>query len=160
MDLESGDIVYSVFKELDYSTSLIDGPNAQTNFGEVFRKAAAAANKDAEIWVDYAQYTPSYEAPASFIACPIFDGNEKIGVAMFQMPIDRLNTIMSERAGLGETCETYLVGPDELMRSDSYLDPKNHSVVASFRKPETGKVTTAAAKAALSGKSGAEVIMD
>jgi methyl-accepting chemotaxis protein len=28
VDPETGDIVYSVFKELDYSTSLIDGPYA------------------------------------------------------------------------------------------------------------------------------------
>ena len=160
VDIESGDIVYSVFKELDFSTSLIDGPNAQTNFGEAFRKAADATTQDAVVLVDYAQYTPSYEAPAGFIASPIFDGDEKIGVAMFQMPIDRLNTIMSERAGLGETGETYLVGPDDLMRSDSYLDPKHHSVVASFKKPESGKVVTTASKAGLEGKIGAEVILD
>jgi len=160
VDIASGDIVYSVFKELDYSTSLIDGPNAQTNFGEAFRKSAAATAHDAVVMVDYAQYTPSYEAPAGFIASPIFDGDEKIGVAMFQMPIDRLNAIMSERAGLGETGETYLVGPDELMRSDSHLDPKHHSVVASFKKPETGKVATVAAKAGLGGQTGAQVIID
>jgi methyl-accepting chemotaxis protein len=112
------------------------------------------------VLVDYARYAPSYEAPAGFIASPIFDGGEKIGVAIFQMPIDRLNTIMGERAGLGRTGETYLVGPDELMRSDSYLDPENHSVVASFKRPATGKVSTAAAKAALAGNTGAEVIMD
>jgi methyl-accepting chemotaxis protein len=160
VDIESGDIVYSVFKELDFSTSLIDGPNAQTNFGEAFRKAAAATATDAVVMVDYAQYTPSYEAPAGFIASPIFDGDKKIGVAMFQMPIDRLNAIMGERAGLGKTGETYLVGPDELMRSDSYLDSKHHSVVASFKNPETGRVATAAAKAGLGGKTGAQVIID
>ena len=160
VDIDSGDIVYSVFKELDFSTSLIDGPNAQTNFGEAFRKAAASTNRDTVILADYSQYTPSYEAPAGFIASPIFDGNEKIGVAMFQLPIDRLNTIMSERAGLGESGETYLVGPDELMRSDSYLDPKHHSVIASFKDPESGKVATEAAKEGLAGKTGAKVIID
>jgi methyl-accepting chemotaxis protein len=160
VDPDSGDIVYTVFKELDFSTSLIDGPNARTNFGEAFRMANAAGNKDAVILVDYAPYLPSYEAPAGFIASPIFDGDKKIGIAMFQMPIDRLNAVMGERAGLGETGETYLVGPDKLMRSDSFLDPKNHSVTASFRNPERGKVETAAAAAALDGKTGAEVIID
>ena len=160
VDLKSGDIVYSVFKELDYSTSLIDGPYADTNFGEAFRRAAKADSKDDVVLVDYAQYTPSYEAAASFIASPIFDGDEKIGVAMFQMPIDRLNTIMGERAGLGATGETYLVGQDGLMRSDSYLDPEHHSVLASFRSPEKGRVDTAATRAAVSGQTGADVIID
>ena len=160
VDSESGDIVYSVFKELDYSTSLIDGPYSQTNFGEAFRMANAATDKDAVFLVDYEQYTPSYEAPASFIASPIFDGDEKVGVAIFQMPIDRLNTIMGERAGLGETGETYLVGPDTLMRSDSYLDPEFHNVIASFKDPERGSVETNATRSALEGKTGTEVIIN
>jgi methyl-accepting chemotaxis protein len=159
-DPETGDIVYSVFKELDYSTSLIDGPYAETNFGAAFRAASAAGNKDAVVLVDYARYAPSYDAPASFIASPIFDGDVKVGVVLFQMPIDRLNAIMGERSGLGATGETYLVGPDLLMRSDSYLDPQHHSVVASFRHPEAGRVDTAAVRACLAGKSGAEVVSD
>lgn len=160
VDSNSGDIVYSVFKELDYTTSLINGPYAQTNFGEAFRMANASANKNQVVLVDYKQYTPSYEAPAGFIASPIFDGDEKVGVAIFQMPIDRLNAIMSDRSGLGETGETYLVGEDLLMRSDSYIDPVNHTVSASFRNKNLGKVETVAAKNATTGKSGAEVIID
>jgi len=160
VDQASGDIVYSVFKELDYTTSLLDGPYAQTNFGEAFRKAVSAANKDDVIIVDFAQYFPSYEAPAGFVASPIYDGEEKIGVAMFQFPIDSLNTIMGERAGMGKSGETYLVGSDKLMRSDSYLDPKNHTVNASFRHPEKGKVDTKASQKALSGKTSEEIIID
>ena len=84
----------------------------------------------------------------------MFDGDEKVGVALFQMPIDRLIAMMSERAGLGETGETYLVGPDNLMRSDSYLDPVNYSVAASFRHPETGSVETEAVSKALADETG------
>ena len=160
VDIQTGDIVYSVFKELDYGTSLLDGPYAQTNFGEAFRQAKDASQQDAVVLVDYARYTPSYEAPASFIASPIFDGQEKIGVAMFQMPIDRVNAIMGERAGLGISGETYLVGPDFLMRSDSYLDPTHHSVIASFRAPEQGRVETMASREALSGDTNTKVILD
>ncbi len=157
-DPETGDIVYSVFKELDYTTSLINGPYAGTNFGEAFRRANQLTDKDAVVLVDFEQYPPSYEAPASFIASPIFDGGEKIGVALFQMPLDRITEVMSQRAGLGKTGETYLVGPDFLMRSDSYLDPENRSVAASFRNPGKGKVETEASRAALAGRTGMDVI--
>jgi len=160
LDPETGDIVYSVFKELDFATSLIDGPYANTNFAEAFRQARDLEGDDAYAFVDFKQYLPSYHAPASFIASPIFEGGEVIGVLVFQMPIDRINKVMSERAGLGDTGETYLVGQDNLMRSDSYLDPKNRSVVASFRNPENGRVDTAATKAALAGNAGAGIIVD
>ena len=158
VDPDTGDIVYSVFKELDFTTSLINGPYANTNFGEAFRRANGANDKDAVVLVDFAQYPPSYEAPASFIASPIFDGGKKVGIALFQMPLDRITDVMRERAGLGETGETYLVGPDYLMRSDSYRAPETHSVVGSFKDPEECKVETGAARAALSGRSGAELI--
>jgi len=160
VDSASGDIIYSVFKELDYTTSLIDGPYAQTNFGKAFRRANAAQYKDAIVMVDFAQYFPSYNAPAGFVASPIYDGKDKVGVAIFQFPIDILNGIMAERAGMGETGETYLVGSDKLMRSDSYLDPTHHSVAASFRYPQKGKVDTDATKAALSGQTDEKIIID
>ena len=158
VDIQSGTIMYTVFKELDFTTSLTTGPYADTNFGEDFRTAAAFSRPDQFALVDYRRYTPSYEDPASFIASPIFDGDRKIGVAMFQMPIGRLNEIMGERAGLGESGESYIVGPDFLMRSDSFLDPEHRSVAASFHHPETGKVDTEAVRAALSGKTGVGIL--
>lgn len=159
VDPKSGDIVYSVFKELDYATSLKDGPYASTNFAAAFQ-SALKLNKGEFAFVDFAQYRPSYDAPASFIASPIYEGAALQGVLVFQMPLDRITAIMSQRGGLGKTGETYLVGKDNLMRSDSFLDPENHSVVASFRNPEKGSVKTKASQAALDGQAGAEIVMD
>jgi len=159
VDIETGDVVYSVFKELDYATSLTTGPYAKTGLAEAFRRAAVA-DKGVSVFVDYANYMPSYDAPAGFVASPVFDGDKKVGVAIFQFPIDTLNTIMTERAGLGETGQSYLVGADKLMRSDSYLDPEQRSVLASFRNPDKGQVDTRASQEALAGKTGAEVVID
>lgn len=153
VDINSGDIVYSVYKELDYATSLLTGPYQNTNFAEAFRQAKALTVPDSYVIVDYKQYVPSYNAPASFIASPIWENDEKIGVAVFQMPIDRLNTIMASRDGLGQTGETFLVGSDGLMRSDSLHDPENYSVVSSFKNKNT--VKSRAIEMALNGESGA-----
>jgi len=124
VDPDSGDIVYSVFKELDYSTSMINGPYANTGIGEAFRAANSLNRADGVALIDFKPYTPSYEAAASFIASPIYDGNEKIGVLIFQMPIGKINAIMTSHEkwkdiGLGDSGETYLVGPDMKARSMS-----------------------------------------
>lgn len=158
VDADTGHILYSVFKELDFATSLLSGPYADTNFAFAFKKASESSTKDTVVLVDYKKYAPSYDDPASFIASPIFDGGKKIAVAMFQMPIDRLNVIMSERAGMGETGETFLVGPDRLMRSNSFLDQTNRSVNASFRIPEKGKIEGKEIELALKGESGQTLI--
>ena len=157
---DDGRLVYTVFKELDFTTSLIDGPFAQTNFGEVFRQANASSTADTVVVSDYKPYFPSYEDPAGFIGSPIFKDGQKIGVLIFQFPVDRLNTIMKTRAGMGKTGETYLVGKDLLMRSDSYLDPKNHSVINSFKHPEKNKMDTEASRRALSGQTDEKILIN
>lgn len=122
VDHNTGDIVYSVFKELDYSTSLIDGPYAETGIGQVFKMAKQQTTADSVSITDFASYLPSYNDPAAFIASPIFDNGRKIGVLIFQMPVDRINEIMTYReqwmdVGFGVSGETYLVGADKTMRS-------------------------------------------
>lgn len=155
VDIETGHIVYSVFKELDFGTSLLTGPNAGTNFAECFKRASRLENSDEVVLVDFKQYFPSYEAPASFIGSPVFDGDKKIAVVIFQMPLDRISEVMSISSGLGKTGETYLVGNDYLMRSDSFHD-EQRSVIASFKDPTKGKVETNGVKKALLGKEVAE----
>ena len=150
-DIETGDIVYSVFKELDFTTSLSTGPYSETNFGRAFQLAADADSADDVFLVDYEHYVPSYEDPASFISSPIFDGDQKIGVAIFQMPIEKISAIMDERTGLGETGETYAVGPEGLLRNDSRFE-------ANTILKRT--VNTKATKSALQGGVGKEIIAD
>lgn len=123
VDHKSGDIVYSVFKELDYATSLIDGPYAGSGIGQAFALANQATEKDFTGLTDFAPYLPSYNAPASFIATPIFYNDSKIGILILQMPVDKINELMTygqkwQETGLGLSGETYLVGSDFTMRSN------------------------------------------
>jgi len=124
VDSQSGDIVYSVFKELDYSTSLVDGPYKNTGIAEVFNKANKATSADFVAISDFASYPPSYQDPAAFIASPIFENGQKVGVLIFQMPIDNINEVMThhqkwKQGGLGDSGETYLVSDDKTLRSMS-----------------------------------------
>jgi methyl-accepting chemotaxis protein len=124
VDLVSGNIVYSVFKEVDFATSLKDGPYANTGIGRVFKAAAKAEKSDFVVFDDFASYAPSYNAPASFIASPIFDGEFKVGVLIMQAPIDKIDAVMTsnenwKKVGLGDSGEVYLVGSDYKMKSNS-----------------------------------------
>ncbi|MFW5751379.1 MAG: methyl-accepting chemotaxis protein [Planctomycetota bacterium] len=132
VDVASDRIVYSVFKELDFGTQLDGGPWHESGIARVYR-AARQATAGSIVWEDYRPYTPSYEAPASFIATPIIDGTgQRTAVAIFQMPLDRISNVMCVAAGLGDTGESYLIGGDHRLRSDTRLDPEGHSVAACF----------------------------
>lgn len=145
IDSDDGHIIYNVFKELDFGTKMSDGPNANSGLADAWRKANVLSRGEF-VMVDFKQYLPSYEAPASFIAAPVFDGEKRVGVVAFQVPFDQVTAVMSQRDGLGETGEALIVGPDYLPRSDSYLDKENHSVVAAFRNPDKGQIKSAATR--------------
>ncbi len=159
VDAESGNVVYSVFKELDFATSLLSGPYSSSNFATAYKKAAKASQGQVII-EDYAIYAPSYNAPASFAATPIVRDGVTIGVLVFQLPLEPINAIMDERSGMGKTGESYLIGPDGLMRSDSYLDMEGHSVKYSFQHPNQAKVETEAVERIKAGESGRDIIID
>jgi methyl-accepting chemotaxis protein len=122
VDPSTGYVVYTYFKEIDFGTSLVDGPYSKTPLGEAFQAVRKASKAD-QVWLtDFATYFPSYEDQATFMSVPIFEGTKIIAVAIVQVPIDQINQLMSfnkqwEASGLGKTGESYLVGSDSSPRS-------------------------------------------
>ena len=144
-----GNLVYTVFKELDYATNLLDGRWRDTDLAAVFRAAHDDTTPGSVHFRDFSPYAPSNDLPASFMSTPLHDADGRlIGVLAFQMPIGRLNETMGVQAGLGATGEAYLVGTDGLMRSDSRF-----SETSTILRQQ---VSTGAAKRALAGESGIE----
>jgi signal transduction histidine kinase/DNA-binding response OmpR family regulator len=88
------------------------------------------------------------------MAMPLMQDSQVNLVVVLQLHENVMNPIMEERTGMGETGETYLVGPDKRMRSNSYLDPENRSVLLSFAAPDQGLVDTPSVNAALRGENG------
>ena len=85
VDADSGNVVYSVFKELDFATSLKSGHYSNTGLAEAYNLVMASSDKSFIGITDMAKYYPSYEAPAAFISTPIYDedGEKKLGVLVF-----------------------------------------------------------------------------
>ncbi|MFW5995418.1 MAG: methyl-accepting chemotaxis protein [Spirochaetia bacterium] len=152
-----GRIFYTVEEEADYNTNILDGRFSDSSLGDAVSKALDTQELS---FGDFSPYEPSDGVPAAFVAMPLVTDNEVELVAAAQLPLSEINDIMQERTGMGETGETYLVGPNNLMRSDSYLSPETHSVEASFADPDEGSVETEAARAALDGRTDAELITD
>ena len=151
----AGNVFYTVAKEDDL------GENVYGNLlkGSGLDEAFTLGMKEISL-IDFSWYDVSSE-PAAFICGPLKNNDNKaIGVLALQLSLEAINSIMQSREGMGETGETYLVGSDSLMRSDSYLDPVGHSVIASFEHPETGSVKTQAVKEVFNGISDSKIIKD
>lgn len=155
-----GKVVYTVARKADLGADLVDGPLKNSPLGQAFAKAKTL-KVGTLAFADFQPYAPTDGAPAAFIAGPLNNAMGFVGgYVAIRVPLALINEIMGERTGLGDTGETYLVGPDKLMRSDSALDPEHHSVKASFAAVDQGKVETLAASQALEGKEGAHILTD
>jgi len=117
-----GNLTYSVFKETDFATNLLTGAYKDSHFGSVVRQALASDTPGQVFVEDFAFYEPSYGNPAAFFGAPVFYNGHRVGCAVFQAPVDNINAIMNETAGLGETGQTLLVGADKKLRSNDRFD--------------------------------------
>lgn len=143
-----GTVFYSVLHESDYHSNILQGDYASSGLGKLFRRVSETKAFGFE---DFQPYTPSGGKPSAFMLQPfIYQGKIELVVAA-QILNDGINQIMRERTGMGDTEETYLVGPDKLMRSDSRMNPEIYSVNASFANPLKSQMHTEAVQDALLG---------
>jgi len=148
---EHGHVMYSQSKAPDMGTNLSSGDLKDTPLGQVWKKVT---EQKRPVFVDMKSYAPSKNAPSMFLGSPVFVNDFLVGVIVFKISNKTINDIMKFRDGYGKSQEDYLVGQDFLMRSDSYIDSKDHSLLASFKNKDTGKVDTEASREAINGKTG------
>ena len=150
-----GHVMYSQAKESDFGTNLSSGPLKDSPLGKVWKKVTETKRT---VFVDMKPYGPSNGAPAMFIGTPVMMNGFLKGVVVFQISDKEINKIMKFREGYGKSQEDYLVGKDQLMRSDSFIDTKGHSLKASFANPADGSVNTKSSIAALNGETNIEIV--
>ncbi len=153
---KKGDIIYSVTRESDLGKNVINDLS-KTSFNRAFSRAKSSSTDDVS-FADFLPYPPSNNEPAAFSVKAVIQNNERIGYIAYQQPLEKMNAILGDRTGLGTSGESYLVGADHRMRSDSFLDPINYSVKASFAADN--KVNTTATLSAHQGNKGTAIILD
>ena len=180
IDAETSEVLYTVFKETDFTTNLRTGPNKGSSLAKLFANVSESKEHGYVKIIDFLPYEPFYGAPAAFIGAPIFDEGKLIGVLAFQLSVDEITKITTSNKdwkgdGLGATGETYLVGADFTMRSQSRFlleDAKNYvaalketsNTIEKIQKLNTSillqEVRTEASIEAQAGKSDAKIIRD
>ncbi len=157
----NGDVVYSVEKNAELGTNLLEGPYASTGIARVFKKSQKA-KKGQAVFEDFSIYEPGYNKQVAFIAMPIYFGEDNEGSLIFQLPIEKINEIMNfnnqvDKVGLGSSGEAFLVGSDYTMRNESRFASKIKDMDESTQKAATTignfKIDTPATRAAISGES-------
>lgn len=134
-----GDVVYSAYKGAEFGSNLERGPFAATALARAYREVRAANDTSYVAVTDLEPYRPSYAKPTSFMLTPVTTGTgDNVGVLAVELPLEDFDRIMTSNRewkgeGLGDTGETLLVGPDQLLRSNARAlieDPKAYAAKA------------------------------
>lgn len=125
-----GNVVYSAYKDVDLGTNILDGPYEGSKLRQAYQKAMSANELDYVGFTDFELYQPAEMQPTAWMVAPLIKNGRPEGVLALQFPITKINRLMTfdkkwQQSGMGETGETVLGGPDDLMRSDSRLFLEN-----------------------------------
>ncbi len=123
-DPETMEVFFSFKASTVLGTSLADGPYASSHLAEAVRALRRSQDVDDYKLSDFEFYRPAMGTPRAFISTPVFDGNRLIAIMSLRLPMASIEKALygtrdGKPGGLGRTDETYLVGPDLTMRTDS-----------------------------------------
>lgn len=143
---KDGNVMFSVAKEDFFGTNLLTGRYKHFSIAHIFKRGLEEVNFEDYTWHDGLNEFTSY------YAAPVYDAEKLLGTLIIEIPFSHLDTMLTQRSGLGQTGEMYLVGEDSFMRSNSRF----------VEEPTILKVEvdTEAVREALSGYVGAKIIKD
>lgn len=145
-----GNVVYSAYKDVDLGTNILTGPYNTSLLRKAYEKALASNSDDYVGVTDFEIYQPAEGQPTAWMVSPVAINGRTDGVMALQFPITKINKLMTfgqqwAAYGMGDTGETFLAGPDDLMRSDSRLllqdpDQYKHDVVEAGTSTEVAEL--------------------
>ena len=129
-----GNVVYSVYKNVDLGTNILNGPYNGSKLREAYQEVMSSNKEERLVITDFEFYQPAAMAPTAWLVAALPPTGKAEGVLALQFPITKINKLMTfdrkwAEAGMGQTGETILAGEDYLMRSDSRLfleDPQRY----------------------------------
>lgn len=152
-----GWLVYSQMHESDFATNLFTGPYSTTGLGKVTRDALEKLEYSIS---DFEYYEPSHGEIAAFIAYPIIDDGNVIGVLALQFFSERVFEVLTNNVGLGRSGETIVTRLEDedtaLVMAPLKYDPD----AALKRKIPLNTLSSVAVQKGLDGQSGGALTID
>ncbi len=125
-----------------------------TIMGEAFAGAQGMTYEQTTV-SDFRPYGPAGDAHGAIAIAQVLNAKKKLaGYVAARIPADDITAILHQREGMGQSGETFLVGSDKLLRTDSLQDPDNYSVAACFAAPRERAIESPAVTAGLADESG------
>ncbi len=121
IDYKSGNVVYSIRKNIDFATNLFDGPFRNSALALAFKTAIAQSVQGTVSYIDESKYLPALLKPMMFISTPVYTGGQMAGVVVFALdtqPLDQLLALDKDGLSSGRSLKTIIIGKDLFYRNN------------------------------------------
>ena len=127
-----GDLFYSIKKDDDFRANMFGVKYKDTLLGKGVKKVFDTK----KLYItDMGVYKPCPNQLAQFVLAPILNNKGEIkSVAVLQFQFNTLSKKLRRKNEIYKTLETYIVGEDKRLRTDTVLQKERYSLVNSFNK--------------------------
>jgi PAS domain-containing protein len=119
IDPLTGDVVYSINKDIDFGNNLYNGKLRISPLATAFR-AALASSYSAVSFVDYSIYAPALDRAVAFLSVPVYSDNRLISIIVVRLGTGFLEHVLFDKYLLATegSFEYTVIGKDMLLRNN------------------------------------------
>jgi methyl-accepting chemotaxis protein len=131
---KNGILIYSAQKNEDFATDFSKGsgnPLSEAPLGQLLREVMALPEGKVA-FTDFSFYQPAGR-PESFMGTPVYKDGKAMGALVYEISPAAVTSKISSIRGLGASGEAMIVGPDQLMRTQSRFSDENNVLVTPVR---------------------------
>jgi len=143
-----GNVIYTANRGDDLGVNVTQKGMHKSPLGEAFKSAMESDNNVG--FVDFAPYAPADNEHKAFMSKQVKRDGQPLGVVVARISLGKLNAVMHDLSGLGETGRIFIASADRHMLTKS----TNDETTSTTHNPEEITVDTASVHAAFAGKAG------
>ncbi|MGB4498608.1 MAG: PAS domain S-box protein, partial [Methylococcaceae bacterium] len=149
---ESGEIIFTLKKEVDFATNLQTGRFKNTGLADGFRESINFLTTEFSAFSDY---EPTESKLSAFTTVPLLKSSLPVGVLVAQTNLEDYLPIILDKSGLGETGESVMATSSE-SGVPVFITPLRYSE----NKNRTDVKIASGMRRALNGQRGKGIILD
>jgi len=118
-----GNVVYSIKKNADFGTNLLDGPWLDTAVAATFKEIVGQEKWQTVRLSKVEKYGPNDYQPTGYLARGIGDKFGLAGIMFIQLPMEKIEEILANPFGMGKTGEAVILDSANYLVTDLHRTP-------------------------------------
>lgn len=128
IDAQSGNVIYTVNKNIDFATNLYDGPFKNSSLAKTYRITIASSEVKSR-FIDFEASPATFDQPVAYFSVPVFSDNKITGILVIEYDSRLFDNILFDNLTLlkKSSLDFAILGDDLYLRNNprGFLSDRN-----------------------------------